>query len=332
MMTSMDLRRADPQLEAGSLRASAGRIPAAFRDSPQYVHDGLSARVGRPVIVKIETVNPIGAFKGRGTWLAIHELAGEGAIGPQKPVVVASTGNFGQGVAHAARAHDIPAVVFSDEHANPLKVARMRSFGAEVILAGRDFDAAREAAEAYAGEHDAFLLVDGREPWVAAGAATMAIELTDAATRGDLPMPASAWIPVGNGALIIGVGAWLRHAVPGCRIVGVQSDAAPSMTLSWREHRPIQTPTAATYADGIASRVPVPEALDMMVGRVDDMVLVSEAEIHAAQTELTSALGVTVEGAAAAGWAALLAARDAPAGAALLVITGANTVPGDHAD
>jgi threonine dehydratase len=296
------------------------------------VHDGLSARVGRPVIVKIETVNPTGAFKGRGTWLAIHELAGEGAIGPQKPVVVASTGNFGQGVAHAARAHDIPAIVFSDEHANPLKVARMRSFGAEVILAGRDFDAAREAAEGYAGEHDAFLLVDGREPWVAAGAATMAIELTDAATRGDLPMPASAWIPVGNGALIIGVGAWLRHAVPGCRIVGVQSDAAPSMTLSWREHRPIQTPTAATYADGIASRVPVPEALDMMVGRVDDMVLVSEAEIHAAQTELTSALGVTVEGAAAAGWAALLAARDAPAGAALLVITGANTVPGDHAD
>jgi threonine dehydratase len=62
MMTSMDLRRADPQLEAGSLRASAGRIPAAFRDSPQYVHDGLSARVGRPVIVKIETVNPTGAF------------------------------------------------------------------------------------------------------------------------------------------------------------------------------------------------------------------------------------------------------------------------------
>ena len=94
------------------------------------------------------------------------------------------------------------------------------------------------------------------------------------------------------------------------------------MTLSWREQRPISTATAATYADGIASRVPVPEALDMMVGRVDDMVLVSEAEIHAAQTELTSALGVTVEGAAAAGWAALLAATDAPAGAALLVDDG----------
>ena len=326
-MMSMDLRRADPQLEAESLRASATRIPPVFRDSPHYVHEGLSARAGRPVIVKVETVNPIGAFKGRGTWLAIHELAGEGSLGAGKPVVVASTGNFGQGVAHAARAHGIPAVVFSDENANPLKIARMRSFGAQVILAGHDFDAAREAAAAYAQEHAAFLLIDGREPWVAAGAASMAIEITDAATRGELPMPASAWIPVGNGALIIGVGAWLRHAAPDCRVVGVQSDAAPSMTLSWREHRPIETPTAATYADGIASRVPVPEALEMMVGRVDEMDLVSETEIHDAQTELTSALGVTVEGAAAAGWAGLLAASDAPEGAALIVITGANTVP-----
>lgn len=323
---SMDLRRADPQLEADSLRVSAGRIPSVFRGSPQYVHEGLSARAGRPVIVKVETVNPIGAFKGRGTWLAIHELAGEGAIGPGRPVVAASTGNFGQGVAHAARAHEISAVVFADERANPLKVARMRSFGAEVRLAGRDFDAAREAAAAYASEHDAYLLIDGREPWIAAGVATMAIEITDAAARGDLPMPASAWIPVGNGALIIGVGAWLRHAAPACRVIGVQSDAAPSMTLSWCADRPIETPTAATYADGIASRVPVPEALDMMVGRVDDMVLVSEAEIHAAQTELTSALGITVEGAAAAGWAALLGSHEAPEGAALLVITGANTI------
>jgi threonine dehydratase len=322
----MSVVRRDAALGPDAIRAALERLPAAFRGSAQFVHDGLSARVHRPVIVKVETVNPIGAFKGRGTWLAIAGLAGEGVIGPGKPVVVASTGNFGQGVAFATRAQGVPAVVFADEHANPLKVARMRAFGAQVILAGHDFDAARDAAEAYARESDAFLLIDGQEPLVAAGAGTMAVELTDAADRGDLPAVSSAWIPVGNGALIIGVGAWLRHAAPDCRVIGVQSDAAPSMTLSWREQRPISTATAATYADGIASRVPVPEALDMMVGRVDDMVLVSEAEIHAAQTELTSALGVTVEGAAAAGWAALLAATDAPAGAALLVITGANTV------
>ena len=323
-----DLRRADPELEPEAIRSAGERIPAPFRHSPQFVHDGLSARAGRPVIVKVETVNPIGAFKGRGTWLAVHELAGEGAIGPDRPVVVASTGNFGQGVAHAARAHGVGAVVFADDHPNPLKVARMRAFGARVVLSGHDFDAAREAAARFALEQDAYLLVDGGEPWIAAGAATLAVEVTDAAVRGELPRPASAWIPVGNGALIVGVGAWLRHAAPDCRVVGVQSDAAPSMTLSWRADRPIETPTAATFADGIATRIPVPEALDMMVGRVDDMDLVSEAEIHAAQAELTTALGITVEGAAAAGWAALLAAPDAPDGPALLVITGANTVPG----
>jgi threonine dehydratase len=318
-------QRQDPALEPESIRAALARIPPVFRDSPQYVHEGLSARAGRPVIVKIESVNPIGAFKGRGCWRAIEALAGEGRIAGDRPVVVASTGNFGQGVAYAARAQRIPAVVFADEHANPTKLDRMRRFGATVIQAGHDFDAAREAAARYAAEHDSFLLVDGEEPWVAAGAGTLAVELTDGIERGELPALASAWIPVGNGALIVGVGAWLRHAAPGCRVTGVQSEAAPSMTLSWRANAVVETPTAATFADGIASRVPVPEALDMMVGRVDDMVLISEEAIRAAQAELTVALGITVEGAAAASWAGLLAAADdAPDGAAFVLVTGSN--------
>jgi threonine dehydratase len=131
-------------------------------------------------------------------------------------------------------------------------------------------------------------------------------------------------VPVGNGALIIGVGAWLREASPSTRVVGVQSDAAASMTLSWREGRPIETETADTFADGIATRVPVPEALEMMRGRVDDMVLVPEADIRDAQAVLTTALGITVEGAAAASWAAVLADPAPPPGAALVIVTGSN--------
>ncbi len=276
-----------------------------------------------PVVVKVDCINPIGAFKGRGTWLVVHELMGEGRIGADRPVVAASTGNFGQGIAFAAQSIGVPAVVFADEAANPRKLDRIRSFGAQVIQAGRDFDAAREASERWADEHGGTLVVDGREPWVATGAGTLAVELTDAAERGDLPALATAFIPVGNGALIVGLGAWLRHGAPGCRVVGVQSDAAPSMTLSWRDGRPVETESAATFADGIATRVPVPEALDMMVGRVDEMVLVSEAALREAQAELTAALGVTVEGAAAASWAALLAAPP-PTGAALVLITGSN--------
>ncbi len=316
-------RRADPELEPSAIRAASARIHPAFLGSPQYLHAGLSARAGVPVVVKVESVNPIGAFKGRGTWLQVGELVRTGTAGPDRPVVAASTGNFGQGIAFAAQAHGVPAVVFADAAANPRKLDRIRAFGATVVQVGRDFDEAREASEQRADEHGATLVVDGREPWVAAGAATLAVELTDAAARGELPAIDTAWIPVGNGALIVGVGAWLRHAAPGCRVVGVQSQAAPSMTLSWRGGRPIETDTAATFADGIATRVPVPEALAMMVGRVDEMVLVSEEALRDAQAELTAELGITVEGAAAASWAALMAGPR-PDGTALVLITGSN--------
>jgi threonine dehydratase len=144
-----------------------------------------------------------------------------------------------------------------------------------------------------------------------------------------LPHLSTAFVPVGNGALIVGVGAWLRAAAPDCRVVGVQSDRAPSMTLSWRAGQPIETDTADTFAGGIATRVPVPEALEAMAGRVDDMVLVSDDDLRAAQRELTSVLGVTVEGGGAASWAAIRAAAEAGtlSGPALVLVTGSNAEP-----
>jgi threonine dehydratase len=316
-------RLPDP-LGPASIRAAAVTIHSAFRGTPQFVHDGLSARAGRPVVVKVETVNPIGAFKGRGTWHAVAGLVGEGVIGPNRPVVVASTGNFGQGVAFAGRAHGVPVTVFADEHANPLKLGRIRSFGASVIQTGHDFDAARAAAEGHAHESGAHLLIDGQDPRIAIGAGTLAFEITDAIDAGRLPALGAAYVPVGNGALIVGVGAWLRANAPGSQVVGIQSDAAPSMTLSWELGRLIETDSAATIADGIATRVPVPEALAMMVGRVDAMRLVPEASLADAQAQLTAELGITVEAAAAASWAGLLADPDPPEGAALVIVTGSN--------
>lgn len=307
-----------------SIRAAAATIHRAFVGSPQFVHEGLSARAGRPVVVKVETVNPIRAFKGRGTWHAVAGLVGEGVLGPDRPVVVASTGNFGQGVAFAGRALGVPVTVFADEHANPHKLSRMRALGATVVREGHDFDAARAASESHAVASGAHLLVDGEDPRIAAGAGTLALELTDGIAAGRLPVLGGAYVPVGNGALIVGVGAWLRAEAPGCRVLGIQSEAAPSMTLSWEQGQPIETETAATTAEGIATRVPVPEALTMMVGRVDAMRLVAEGSLADAQAELTAELGITVEGAAAAGWAGLLADLDPPDGAALLIVTGSN--------
>jgi threonine dehydratase len=316
-----------PPLEPATIRRARSLVPAVFRDSPQFDSEMLSAIAGVPVVVKVESVNPIGSFKGRGTWLGVRHLIESGGVGEGRPLVVASSGNFGQGCAWAGRAHGIPVVVFADHHANPRKVARMRAFGAEVIEDGDDFDAARVACERYATDHAATLLVDGQEPWVAAGAGGLAVELTDGVAGGELPGLATAFVPVGNGALIIGVGAWLRHAAPACRVVGVQSERAPSMTLSWREGRPIETDEADTWAGGIASRVPVPEALEEMRDRVDDMVLVSDADLRAAQAELTAALGITVEGGGAASWAAVRAARGRLDGPVLVLVTGSNAEP-----
>ena len=312
-----------PDLEAAAIRAAHGRIDRAFTHSPQYVHEGLSRRLGVPVIVKVETANPIRSFKGRGTWIAIRDLAGEGRIGPDRPIACVSAGNFGQGVAYAARALGIPAVVFTSRRANRGKIERMRLLGAQVIEVGEDFDEARDASEAYAAKHPVELLVDGDDPRISTGAATLALEVTDGVAAGDLPAPVIVMVPVGNGALINGVGAWLRSEAPGCRIVGVQAEGAAAMTLSFNAGRPIDTDTVATFADGIASRVAIPRAVELMPGRVDEMRLVSESALRETQGELTSELGITVEGAAAASWAGLLAGP-IPTGPALVIVTGSN--------
>ncbi len=310
---------------ADLIRAAHGRVPAAFRDSPQFISEPLSQGLGVPVVVKVETANPIGCFKGRGTWLAVSELLGRGEVGERRGVVVASAGNFGQGVAYAGRAMGIPVIVFAAQTANRAKVAAMRRLGADVRLVGEDFDAAREAAAAHAVETSWELMVDGADPWIAIGAGSLACELTDAVAAGALPGLAAVYVPVGNGALIGGIGVWMRHAAPTTRVIGVQAAGAPAMTLSWRAKRPIETERADTIADGIAARVPVPEALSLMLEVVDDMLLVDDPSIMAATAQLSAELPLAIEPSAGAAWAAAL--QQPPTGPIALILTGGNVTP-----
>ncbi|HEY7527312.1 MAG TPA: pyridoxal-phosphate dependent enzyme [Candidatus Limnocylindria bacterium] len=307
------------------MSAAVSRVPAVFRDSPQYVSEQLSASLGRPVVVKVDTVNPVGCFKGRGTWLAVQQLVAGGEVGESRGLVVASAGNFGQGVAYAARAAGVAVTVFASQRASVAKLDAMRRLGAEVRLAGDDFDAARAAAADDAAQRGWRLLVDGEDPWIAIGAGTMAVELTEGVKRGDLPTLAAIYVPVGNGALIAGVGTWLKADAPSTQVIGVQAERAPAMTLSWQQGRPIETEEADTVADGIATRVPIPEALAVMSRTVDDMRLASETDILTARDELQAALPVAVEPSAAVGWAA---ARQTGAGdGAVAVILSGGNVP-----
>lgn len=304
------------RLDLSRIEEAARVVDPVFRDTPQFISDGLLA--GVRVLLKVETVNPIRSFKGRGTDYFIHRLA------ERVPLVCASAGNFGQGLAWAARARDVPLTVFAATTASPLKVTRMRRLGADVRLEGEDFDAAKEAARSWAEREGARFVEDGREAPIAEGAGSLAVELL----RWPQP-PDAVLVPVGNGALITGVARWIKAHAPATQVVGVCAAGAPAMERSWRTHAVVQTNRADTIADGIAVRVPVPEALEDMHGLVDEMVLVDDVSIVRAMRRTFAETGVVVEPAGAAGVAALLDAAERWHGALVATpLCGSNVTDG----
>ncbi|MGA8117786.1 MAG: pyridoxal-phosphate dependent enzyme [Actinocatenispora sp.] len=307
--------RVTPTVE--EIEHAAGRLPPVFAHTP-LLRDTPLDDVAH-VVLKVETLNPIRSFKGRGasTWM---REAGHGSPG----VVCASAGNFGQALAYAAREAGIACEVFVGRAANPAKVRAMRRLGAQVRVGGDDYDEAIRSAEAHAARSGQRFVQDGRDPWIAAGAGTIAHELTAAGVQPDI-----ALVPVGNSALILGVGTWLRHRHPGVRIVGVCAQGAPAPALSWRRRTAVAGDTVDTVADGIGVRQPFPESVAAMLDVVDDMLLVSESALRAAVRRIAEDTGLLVEAAGAAGVAALLADPDAFRDATVFTpLCGANLPPG----
>jgi threonine dehydratase len=289
-------------------------VDPVFLDTPQFRSDALSEALGAEVSLKIECLNPIRSFKGRGACTFAHRNRDAGRF----PWVCASAGNFGQGLAYAARARAIPLRVFAAETANPLKVSRMRSLGAEVTLAGRDFDAAKDAARLYAAECGATFVEDGRDPAITEGAGTIGIEILRFPDRFDAVL-----IPLGNGALLNGVGTWLKAHSPATAVIGVGAARAPSMERSFRARTPVALEdSASTLADGVATRVPVPEAVATMLEVADDVLLADEDAILASMRILFRELGLVVEGAGAVTLAAATAHKERFRGQRILLLIG----------
>src|SRR5258708_35514989 len=257
------------RLSLEKIEAAAGAIDPVFLNTPQFQSDALSHHLGVSMVLKVETVNPIRCFKGRGADFFLSCL-------PARPsrLVCSSAGNFGQGLAYAARKRGFQVVVFAVESASPMKVGCMRQLGAEVRLFGRDMGEAKEQARAFADQTQARFVEDGREPEITEGAGTIAIELC-------------RWIhpfevllgPVGDGALIRGIGSWMKVHFPATRIVGVCAAGAPAMAISLRQGKLCSTESVSTIADGIAVRVPVPDALNDFNELVDDMLMVEDAQL-----------------------------------------------------
>ena len=248
-----------------------------------------TVRSGRTLFLKREDRHALGAFKWRGALPAVEEFRARGAAG----IVTASTGNHGAAVAWAARQQDLPATVYAPLGAARAKLARVR-------LTGRDLDEAKQAAREDALENGLAFFEDGAEPAQYEGYGAIAEEILE---QCEAP-PVAIVVPVGNGALIGGIGEAVRRRRRETLLIGVAAREAPVMALSFEAGRPVPCDRMATFADGLAVRVAIPYAVAVMRRVVDRILLVSEREIARA-LGAAAASGLRVEGAAAAALAAL---------------------------
>jgi threonine dehydratase len=292
------------------------QIDPVFLDTPILRHDALDAALGCACVLKIETLNPIRSFKGRGTEALMASLD------PAPTHVVAtSTGNFGQGLARAATRRGIGVTIFSPAGANPQKLAAMRRLGADVRVVTRGDDGKQLARDA-ARQMNALFIEDGAHPEIAAGAGTMAQELTRQVVALDAVL-----VQIGDGALITGIGAWIKATWPGVRIIGVTAEKAPSMAASVARGRPVSIPSE-TIADGIAIHTPIASAVLEVAAVVDEILAVGDDVMLDAMRLLLGEAGIVAEPAGAASVAALMSHRDKFAGQTVAVIvTGSNVRP-----
>ena len=283
------------RLDINSIEEARHKIDPVFLNSPQYSSESLNEVLNTNLILKIECLNPIRSFKGRGADFLVAELKSN------DPLICASAGNFGQAMAYACRKRKIALTVFASVNANPLKIERMQKLGANVILEGEDFDAAKVKAKQVAASTGTRFIEDSLDLETLVGSGTIGLELLEFPQRID-----ALFIALGNGALINGIGTLFKERSPETNIIAVQAAGAPAMVMSWKENSIINADTVNTIADGIAVRIPVPQALEDMKGIVDGAFLVQEDSILEAMKLLHRHAGIVTEPSGAVGVAAIL--------------------------
>jgi threonine dehydratase len=285
--------------------------------TPAYRWPLLEQATGTPTWVKHENATPVGSFKVRGGLVYVERLLASGR--QVRGLVSATRGNHGQSLAYAARAHGLPATVVVPEGNSADKNAAMVGFGAELVVHGRDFQESFEHAMALAADR-------GLEPVpsfhhdLVAGVATYSAELHEQAGHLDV-----VYVPVGQGSGICANIAVRDLLGLDTEVVGVVADRAPAHALSFEAGHPVVTAGADTFVDGVATRVPVAEAVDGMVGGAARFVRVGEEQAEAAMRTLWRTTHQMPEPAGAIALAGLLADTGRPPGAtAAVIMTGGN--------
>ena len=276
------------------------------------------------VILKLEQLQCAGSFKARGAFanLLLRDV-------PPAGVVAASGGNHGVAVAYAAHRRGVPARIFVPTVSAPAKMERIRQLGAELIVTGERYADALAAAQAWVQSSGAMSVhaFDQRETLLGQG--TVALELAGQAPEMGPEMDRAldtVLVPVGGGGLIGGIAAYFAGTV---RVIGVEPDGAPTLTRARAEGRPADAPAEGVAADALAPRRVGELVFPITQAYVEDVVLVDDASILAAQQALWQAVRIAAEPAASVGIAALLtgAYKPAPGEHVAVVISGANMAP-----
>ncbi|MEZ5727115.1 MAG: threonine ammonia-lyase [Burkholderiaceae bacterium] len=283
-------------VDIGDIEAAAARIGRQVERTPFLHSTTLSGIVGADVYLKFENLQFTASFKERG---ALNKLLVMSPAARASGVLAISAGNHAQGVAYHARRLNVPATIVMPRFTPSVKVERTREFGAEVVLEGETFDEARAAGLALAESRGLSLVHPYDDPAVIAGQGTIGLEMLEV-----VPDLDAVVIAVGGGGLIAGVATALRARRPGIEIVGVQTERFPAAYDAFHgQHHPS---AGSTIADGIAVEAPGAITVPIIRDLVDDMVLVTEADIEDAILMLLEVEKTVVEGAGAVGLAAAL--------------------------
>lgn len=303
--------------DLAALREAADFVHQHVPATPQHAWPLLAERLGCEVWVKHENHAPTGAFKVRGGLVYVRSLLAGGD--PPRGLVTATRGNHGQSMALAARQAGIALVIVVPEGNSTEKNAAMRALGAELVEHGVDFDVAREEAARLA-EVLGYAMVPSFHPELVRGVATYALELFEAVCDLDC-----VYVPIGMGSGICGLIQARNLLGLKTQIVGVVSSAADAYAQSFEQGHIVTTATAETFADGMACRVPHPQAFALVREHAARIVRVTDSEVAEAMRVYHEATHNTAEGAGAAALAALMQEREQQAGKRVaVVLSGAN--------
>ncbi|MCV9934887.1 hydroxyectoine utilization dehydratase EutB [Boseaceae bacterium BT-24-1] len=302
-----------PDIEAAAVRI-AGRVPR----TPLVSSPSLSRLCGQPVHLKLETRQPIGAFKLRGAMNAVLALGQEQR---QRGLVTASTGNHGRAVAYTARELGLRATICMSALVPANKIEAIRSLGAQVRIVGRSQDDAQVEVERLVDEDGLTQIPPFDHPEVVAGQGTIGLELVE-----DLPELALVLVPLSGGGLAGGIAAAIKALRPKARVIGISMERGAAMAAAIAAGRPVEVVEEETLADSLGGGIGLSNRITFALCRdlIDDVVLLSEAEIAAGIRHAAREEGEIVEGAGAVGIAALLARKVSPRGPTAVIVSGRN--------